>query len=307
MPVPWFGGERRALHRADIPMLTEHRPPAPRLQHSWSSPPAPRPGTTARCGCARRCEPAHGRRAILDCGTKVLTSGPVRAERLGSPGIPPAVVGISPRSTHSWTFRLRGATPLGEIRPRGAQSCCVVSNMVMSSTACAARSGSGLALARAGPAYASVPEPRADLVVERWSPPVCVDSSPCRATDPVPLRCTVGSGIRIIHTRHEAAACTWPIAWGRLTEEPGVAPRGTAGPGHLNALSALYGALSPNRVVPPERGVAAGRRGARLSGDGQPRRPPPWPRRGIAARRSGPQQDIAIGSIRAERPPGPCM
>ena len=30
-------------------------------------------------------------------------------------------------------------------------------------------------------------------------------------------------------------------AWGRLTEQPGVALV-TAGPGHLNALSALYGA-----------------------------------------------------------------
>ncbi|HWM76854.1 MAG TPA: thiamine pyrophosphate-binding protein, partial [Methylomirabilota bacterium] len=31
---------------------------------------------------------------------------------------------------------------------------------------------------------------------------------------------TVGSGIRIIHTRHEAAAVHMADAWGRLTEEP---------------------------------------------------------------------------------------
>jgi len=59
---------------------------------------------------------------------------------------------------------------------------------------------------------------------------------------------TVGSGIRIIHTRHEAAAVHMADAWGRLTEEPGVALV-TAGPGHLNALSALYGALMSESPV----------------------------------------------------------
>src|SRR5262245_30407086 len=37
-------------------------------------------------------------------------------------------------------------------------------------------------------------------------------------------------------------------AWGRLTGEPGVALV-TAGPGHLNALSALYGALMSESPV----------------------------------------------------------
>ena len=59
---------------------------------------------------------------------------------------------------------------------------------------------------------------------------------------------TLGSGIRIIHTRHEAAAVHMADAWGRLTEEPGVALV-TAGPGHLNALSALYGALMSESPV----------------------------------------------------------
>jgi thiamine pyrophosphate-dependent acetolactate synthase large subunit-like protein len=53
---------------------------------------------------------------------------------------------------------------------------------------------------------------------------------------------TIGRGIDVIHTRHEAAAVHMADAWGRLTEAPGVALV-TAGPGHANALSALYGAL----------------------------------------------------------------
>ena len=52
---------------------------------------------------------------------------------------------------------------------------------------------------------------------------------------------TIGHGISLVHTRHEAAAVHMADAWGRLTEQPGVALV-TAGPGHLNALSALYGA-----------------------------------------------------------------
>ncbi len=48
-------------------------------------------------------------------------------------------------------------------------------------------------------------------------------------------------GLRLVHTRHEAAAVHMADAWGRLTDEPGVALV-TAGPGHANALSALYGA-----------------------------------------------------------------
>ena len=45
--------------------------------------------------------------------------------------------------------------------------------------------------------------------------------------------------LRLIHTRHEAAAVHMADAWGRLTGQPGVALL-TAGPGHLNALGALY-------------------------------------------------------------------
>ena len=50
---------------------------------------------------------------------------------------------------------------------------------------------------------------------------------------------TIGREIEIVHTRHEAAAVHMADAWGRLTGEPGVALM-TAGPGHLNAISALY-------------------------------------------------------------------
>ena len=53
---------------------------------------------------------------------------------------------------------------------------------------------------------------------------------------------TIGRDIEIIHTRHEATAVHMADAWGRLTETPGIAAV-TAGPGHFNALSALYMAL----------------------------------------------------------------
>ena len=50
-------------------------------------------------------------------------------------------------------------------------------------------------------------------------------------------------------------------AWGRLTGEPGVALV-TAGPGHLNAVSALYGALmaeSPMLLLSGHRPSQTGR------------------------------------------------
>ena len=51
------------------------------------------------------------------------------------------------------------------------------------------------------------------------------------------------AGLRIVHVRHEAAAVHMADAWGRLTGEPGVALV-TGGPGHANAVSALYTALA---------------------------------------------------------------
>jgi len=59
---------------------------------------------------------------------------------------------------------------------------------------------------------------------------------------------TNGRAIRLIHTRHEAAAVHMADGWGRLTEQPGVALV-TAGPGHCNALSALYVALMAESPV----------------------------------------------------------
>ncbi len=53
---------------------------------------------------------------------------------------------------------------------------------------------------------------------------------------------TIGRNVDIIHTRHEATAVHMADGWGRLTEQPGVALL-TAGPGHCNAVSALYVAL----------------------------------------------------------------
>ena len=49
----------------------------------------------------------------------------------------------------------------------------------------------------------------------------------------------IGSGIRLIHTRHEAAAVHMADGWGRLCGEPGVALL-TAGPGHCNGITGLY-------------------------------------------------------------------
>jgi len=59
---------------------------------------------------------------------------------------------------------------------------------------------------------------------------------------------TIEQPISILHTRHEAGAVHMADAWGRLTERPGVALV-TAGPGHLNAISALYGALMSESPV----------------------------------------------------------
>src|SRR3954471_22657754 len=51
------------------------------------------------------------------------------------------------------------------------------------------------------------------------------------------------AGLRLIHVRHEAAAVHMADAWGRLTGEPGIALV-TGGPGHANAVGALYTALA---------------------------------------------------------------
>src|SRR5687768_13204349 len=59
---------------------------------------------------------------------------------------------------------------------------------------------------------------------------------------------TIGRDVTLHHTRHEAAAVHMADAWGRLTDEPGVALV-TAGPGHANALSALWGALMAESPV----------------------------------------------------------
>lgn len=49
----------------------------------------------------------------------------------------------------------------------------------------------------------------------------------------------IGSGIELIHVRHEAAAVHMADAWGRITGEPGIALL-TGGPGHANGVPALY-------------------------------------------------------------------
>lgn len=52
----------------------------------------------------------------------------------------------------------------------------------------------------------------------------------------------------ILHVRHEAAAVHMADAWGRLTGEVGVA-LATGGPGHANAVAALYTALAAESPV----------------------------------------------------------
>jgi acetolactate synthase-1/2/3 large subunit len=47
--------------------------------------------------------------------------------------------------------------------------------------------------------------------------------------------------IELVHVRHEAAAVHMADGWGRLTGEPGIAMV-TGGPGHVNALGALFAA-----------------------------------------------------------------
>src|SRR5262249_10554889 len=50
------------------------------------------------------------------------------------------------------------------------------------------------------------------------------------------------AGLDLVHVRHEAAAVHMADAYGRLTGEPGIALV-TGGPGHANAVGALFTAL----------------------------------------------------------------
>jgi acetolactate synthase-1/2/3 large subunit len=47
--------------------------------------------------------------------------------------------------------------------------------------------------------------------------------------------------IELVHVRHEAAAVHMADGWGRLTGTPGIAMV-TGGPGHVNAVGALFAA-----------------------------------------------------------------
>ena len=58
----------------------------------------------------------------------------------------------------------------------------------------------------------------------------------------------IGRGIRLIHTRHEAAAVHMADGWGRLCGEPGVALLDRPGPG---TATASPGCTSPARRSPP--------------------------------------------------------
>ncbi|MFT7586337.1 MAG: acetolactate synthase-1/2/3 large subunit [Cellvibrionaceae bacterium] len=58
----------------------------------------------------------------------------------------------------------------------------------------------------------------------------------------------IGSGIELIHVRHEGEAVHMADAWGRLTGTPGIALL-PAGPGFANSLSATYVALMAESPV----------------------------------------------------------
>ncbi len=59
---------------------------------------------------------------------------------------------------------------------------------------------------------------------------------------------TLDAGIGLVHTRHEGAAVHMADAWARLTGEVGVALV-TGGPGHANAIAALYTAAMAEAPV----------------------------------------------------------
>ena len=56
------------------------------------------------------------------------------------------------------------------------------------------------------------------------------------------------AGIQLVHVRHEGAAVHMADAWARITGEVGVAMV-TGGPGHANAVGALYTALMAQSPV----------------------------------------------------------
>jgi acetolactate synthase-1/2/3 large subunit len=58
----------------------------------------------------------------------------------------------------------------------------------------------------------------------------------------------IDAGIELVHVRHEAAAVHMADAWARIRGEVGVALV-TGGPGHANALGALYTALMAESPV----------------------------------------------------------
>jgi acetolactate synthase-1/2/3 large subunit len=64
------------------------------------------------------------------------------------------------------------------------------------------------------------------------------------------------TGLDLVHVRHEAAAVHMADAWGRLTGEPGIAMV-TGGPGHANAVGALFTALGAESPMVLVSGHAA--------------------------------------------------
>src|SRR3984893_27629 len=84
------------------------------------------------------------------------------------------------------------------------------------------------------------------------------------------------AGIDLVHVRHEAAAVHMADAHGRLTGEAGVAIV-TGGPGHANAVGALYTALAAESPMVLLSGHAAtgelGRGGFKKLGEAEMAKP----------------------------------
>src|SRR5260221_632023 len=66
----------------------------------------------------------------------------------------------------------------------------------------------------------------------------------------------IEAGLDLVHVRHEAAAVHMADAYGRLTGQPGIALV-TGGPGHANAVGALFTALRAEAATVPLSGHAA--------------------------------------------------
>ena len=251
IPVPMVsGGGTPALATVErFPMLTEHRAGTCVFNDAM----VVSTGTAGWDDCAMRVRATvvsrpTPERAVLDAGSKVLTSDQYFMKGFGHVMEYPAAAVIHLSEEHAVVDLT--ACPerpkVGDVVQVVPNHCCVVSNMVDELHGVRGDDGgSGLAGRRARPRALGGRMPRTgamllvDALVEAGVRPLFSLSGNQILSV---YDATIGRPLPIVHTRHEAGAVHMADAWGRLTEKPGVALV-TAGPGHLNAVSALYGAL----------------------------------------------------------------